>query len=130
MHVLVVEDCALVRRGLRRGFMACGYDVAEAAHGVEALELLGRGRVPDLITVDCDMPMMGGVELIRTLRRDSRFDSARVVMVTAHETQSSAVLAREAGADGYVTKPFWPDAFVPVLPAPESDASPKSRSAD
>ena len=115
MHVLVVANCAPVRRALRRGFVACGHDVSEAAHGLEALELLGRGHVPDLITVDCDVPVMSGIELVRTLRRDPRLESTRIVMVTAHEAQASAMLAREAGADGYVTKPFWPDVFVPAV---------------
>src|SRR5258705_9127147 len=98
MRVLVVDDCGLVRRALRRILARFGCDVSAAANGLQALELVEQGLVPDTITVDVDMPFMGGLDLVRSLRGDARLAQARVIMLTAQQDPSSMKLARDAGA--------------------------------
>jgi CheY-like chemotaxis protein len=120
MRVLIVDDCGLVRRALRRSLARFGCVVSAAANGLQALELVEQGFVPDTITVDIDMPLMSGIVFVRSLRRDARLAHARVIMVTAQQDPSSMKLARDAGADAYVAKPFCLRTLVAALNSRES----------
>jgi len=103
--ILVVDDVPvnlkLVGAVLRRE----GYAVQTAADGEEALEIL-RTSHPDLILADIQMPVIDGFELTRRVKQDERLRDIPVVALTALALQAGAAKAREAGFDGYLTKPI------------------------
>jgi DNA-binding NtrC family response regulator len=80
-----------------------GYEVASAADGYEALQILTSGRIAAVVT-DLKMPRIDGMELLRRIRED--FPEVPVVMITAHGTVATAVEALKKGALDYITKPF------------------------
>jgi CheY-like chemotaxis protein len=103
--ILVVEDDPSLRTMLRAIFESAGYEVAEAGHGQAALDLLHGPRLPDILTTDLMMPVMGGNELIRRLRAEPRTASIPIVVVSANAMAAEGILALE-GADAVISKPF------------------------
>jgi two-component system KDP operon response regulator KdpE len=101
--VLVVDDDPTFRQGLRASLKTSGYDVDTARNGEQALEYI-RQRPVDVVLLDINMPGIGGVEACRRIRAAA--PQAGILMLTARDTQDDKVLALEAGADDYVTKPF------------------------
>jgi len=83
-----------------------GYQVVEAGHGGEALDVLAATDPFDLALVDWNMPHMSGIELVEAVRKDPSLDSMRIVMVTSESDISCMQRALENGADEYVMKPF------------------------
>jgi two-component system KDP operon response regulator KdpE len=101
-RILVVDDEPQLRRALRTTLSALGFIVADAESGEAALEIL-RGSTFDVILLDVNMPGISGLETCRAIR--SRSD-AGIVMLTVRDRAADKIEALDAGADGYVTKPF------------------------
>jgi DNA-binding response OmpR family regulator len=101
--VMIVEDDPATRRLYRFLLSNSGYVVIEAEDGVAALEQLQTKMVEVLIT-DMNMPRMGGIELVRTLRQNN--NNIYVIMVTAFGTPDTEKHAFRAGVNEYLTKPF------------------------
>jgi two-component system, OmpR family, KDP operon response regulator KdpE len=101
-RILVVDDEPQIRRILRETLTAASYEVDDARNGMEALVKLRDFR-PDLILLDINMPEMGGVEVCRTIRRDS---AIAIIMLTVRKSEPDKVAALDAGADDFITKPF------------------------
>ncbi len=115
MQALVVDDSRAVRMMLKRMLTESGFDsVAEAGHGLEALERLGES-IPDVMLVDWNMPEMNGIELLRSVRASEQYRSIPVVMVTTETEASNVVRALAAGASDYVMKPFTKDIIIEKL---------------
>lgn len=100
--ILVVDDKANVRDLLREYLAEQGFNVVTAANGREAL-YTARHELPDAILLDIMMPEMDGYEFLQLYRRER---SVPVIIITAREEESDAVLGLELGADDYVIKPF------------------------
>jgi two-component system KDP operon response regulator KdpE len=101
--ILVVDDDTSTRRALRATLAGMGFTVVEAARGEEALSLV-RVSWFDAVLLDVDMPGMGGVETCRSIRR--AIARLPVLMLTVMSSEDDKVLALDAGADDYITKPF------------------------
>lgn len=114
-QAMVVDDSRATRRILGKMLTELGYDVAEAEHGREALEVLAERPATELALVDWNMPEMNGLEFIKAVREQRVWDVVRLIMVTT-ETEGSQVLkAMYAGADEYVMKPFTGETIVEKL---------------
>jgi two-component system, OmpR family, KDP operon response regulator KdpE len=100
--ILVVDDEPQIRRVLRSTLTFRGYELVEAASGEEALELARKVK-PDLILLDVNLPGMSGIETCKELRR---FTAVPIIMLTVRNAERDKVVALDAGADDYVTKPF------------------------
>ncbi len=103
IRVLVVDDHTLVRDGIR-ALLALAADievVGEAADGREALEKVRR-LAPDVVLMDLAMPIMGGLEATRRIRRE--FPRTKVLAVTQYDDSDYVIPVIEAGARGFVTK--------------------------
>jgi two-component system KDP operon response regulator KdpE len=100
--VLVVDDERQIRRALSLNFRARGYTVTEAGSGEAALSQITDDR-PDIVLLDLGLPGMNGIAVIEALRG---WTSVPIIVLTARDDERSKVLALEAGADDYVTKPF------------------------
>jgi len=118
MRALVVDDSRAMRAILSRILREAGFEVLEAEHGREALELLRKHHVTqpfELALVDWNMPEMGGYELIRAVRAEDAFRDVRLVMVTTENEIEQVAKALEAGADEYAMKPFTKEVILEKL---------------
>ena len=105
---LVVDDSRVVRKVARRILEEIGYEVGEAADGVEALAWC-RGAMPDAILLDWNMPVMNGLEFLQQLRREPQGAHPMVVFCTVENDPDHIGRALEAGAIEYIMKPFDSD---------------------
>ena len=114
LRILIVDDHAIVREGLVRILEGTGrgWQVAEAASGLQALEWLRRNDA-GLAIVDLSMPGLPGLELIRRLK--SEFPRLRVLVLSMHAEEQYALRAFQAGAHGYVTKDRAPAELVDAV---------------
>jgi two-component system KDP operon response regulator KdpE len=102
LRVLVVDDEPPIRKLLRMGLTAQGYQVMEAPNGKTALELIAQS--PDLVILDLGLPDVQGLELLRTIR--ARNEQVPIVVLSSRGDEAAKVAALDLGADDYVTKPF------------------------
>ena len=101
--ILVVDDDRSTRQALHMALSDMGFTVIEAARGEEALSLVRVTRL-DAVLLDMNMPGMGGVEACRSIRR--AVARLPILMLTVADKEDDKVLALDAGADDYITKPF------------------------
>ena len=110
-RILVIEDdvdnLGMMTFMLKR----LGYSVLEAHDGLEGLKL-ARQELPDLILLDLAMPEMDGWTVARLLRNDPATRKIKIVVVSVRSLLEDRQRAREAGADGYITKPMSMSAFA------------------
>jgi two-component system, chemotaxis family, chemotaxis protein CheY len=103
---LVVDDFSTMRRIVRNLLKELGFvNVQEAEDGVDALNKL-RGEQFDFVVSDWNMPNMTGIDLLREIRADANLKHLPVLMVTAEAKKENIIMAAQAGASGYVVKPF------------------------
>ena len=107
LRVLVVDDEPPIRKLLRMGLSAHGYQTVEAPNGKAALDLLG--QKPDLIILDLGLPDAHGHELLKAIRARSEVP---IVVLSRRSDESGKVQALDSGADDYVTKPFGMDELL------------------
>jgi len=101
-RILVVDDEASIRRFLRTGLRAQGYEVIEAETGAAGAEAVA-GEKPDLLILDLGLPDMDGVEVLQKVRRTSLVP---VIVLSVRSDEKVKVAVLDLGADDYVTKPF------------------------
>jgi two-component system, OmpR family, KDP operon response regulator KdpE len=101
-RILVVDDEPQIRRVMRTTLVAQGYEVSDARTGEDAFEQIRSERF-DLILLDMNMPGISGLETCREIRSGSDLP---IIMVTVRGSERDKVQALDAGADGYITKPF------------------------
>lgn len=105
MRILVAEDESVTRRILEATLMGLGYDVVSVGDGARALEILQVERNIQLAVVDWMMPGLDGLEVVRRIRaREGAY--VYIILLTARDRKEDVVIAFDAGADDYVTKPF------------------------
>ena len=114
MQALVIDDSRAMRTILTRTLGGLGFEVAQAADGIEALAQMRRSA-PDVALVDWNMPNMNGIERIVAIRRQRAYDDVKLMMVTTESEMHQMARAMDAGADEYVTKPFTQDVIVGKL---------------
>ena len=108
LRVLVVDDEPPIRKLLRMGLTAQGYQTLEAANAKTALDLLN--QAPDLVILDLGLPDADGHDLLRTIR--ARNESVPIVVLSSRGDEAGKVQALDFGADDYVTKPFGIDELL------------------
>jgi CheY-like chemotaxis protein len=109
--ILVVDDYDDAREMYSEYLQFCGFRVAEARNGNEALERAFAVK-PDLILMDLSLPGMDGWEATRQLKADERTRQIPVVALTGHALAGASEGAKKAGCDSFVTKPCLPDDLV------------------
>jgi CheY-like chemotaxis protein len=105
MTILLADDNAPSRELMREILEACGYDVAEAANGREALDLI-RNSPPNIVLLDLQMPVMDGFAVIHAVRSDERLRLLTVIALTASAMLGDKERAIAAGFDSYIAKPI------------------------
>lgn len=106
MKILVVDDFSTMRRIVRNLLKELGFsNVQEAEDGIDALKKL-RAETFNFVVSDWNMPNMTGIDLLREIRKDPALKHLPVLMVTAEAKRENIIEAAQAGASGYVVKPF------------------------
>ena len=114
MRALVIDDSKSIRSILTKILSGVGFEVDEAANGLEALELIKKEKV-DLALVDWNMPDMDGCEFIQEVRKSKAYKDMRMIMVTTETAITKVAEALEAGADEYIMKPFTREVIIEKL---------------
>jgi len=108
IRTLIVDDSSVMRKIVERALRQAGLDpmvIHEASSGVEGLEVLKTKQV-DLILSDINMPSMDGLEFLRQIRAQQLAPGVPVVMITTESSEEHVKAAIQAGARGYIRKPF------------------------
>jgi len=112
---MVIDDSKAIRTILSRTLAEVGYDVCQAANGLEALSVLEETDGVSLILVDWNMPQMNGLEFVKQIRSDPQYASVLLMMVTTETEIDQMVAALDAGANEYVMKPFTKEILLEKL---------------
>lgn len=112
--ILVVDDSETVRQVLQLTLSKAGFDVVEAEDGVDALNKLSNQPV-DMVVTDLNMPNMDGLELIKKVRAEGEYRFTPIVMLTTESSEEKKKAGREAGASGWIVKPFKPEQLLKVV---------------
>lgn len=113
-RILTIDDSKTMRDMLMLTLADAGFDVLQAIDGQDGLDVLDKERV-DIIITDINMPRMDGYEVIRHLRRNPDHKSTPILVLTTESEIEKKNLAREAGATGWMVKPFDPDRLVATI---------------
>jgi two-component system chemotaxis response regulator CheY len=114
-NAVVVDDSRAIRMILSRTLRELGFEVREAGNGSEALATLNAGSPADLVMADWNMPVMDGLELLRSIRASPTLGRVPVVMVTTEAEMDQMTTALDAGATEYVMKPFTKEILADKL---------------
>jgi two-component system chemotaxis response regulator CheB len=115
VRALVVDDSKPSRSIVARTLAELKFECAEAGNGEEALAALAASVKPDLLTVNWHMPVMDGIELVRRLRREPAYRGLPILMISTEHEPERIALARQAGIDEYLGKPFTAAALARKL---------------
>ncbi len=109
--ILVVDDSEIVRNLHSFIFKSAGYDVVDASNGYEALEKLYQSDF-DLIATDVNMPKMDGIMLIKEIRKEAKYSSIPIIIISTESEARDKQIGFSAGANVYIVKPVKEDALV------------------
>lgn len=112
--ILIVDDSASLRQVAQIALSGAGYEVIEAADGVDALAKLD-GRRIHLVISDLNMPRMDGIELLKKIKAHATYRFTPVIMLTTENSRDRIEEGRAAGAKAWMVKPFQPAALLDAV---------------
>ncbi len=112
--ILTIDDSRMMREMLLMVLQGAGFDVMQAEDGVDGLEALSRAT-PDVIITDINMPRMDGYGVIEGVRQDPRHRATPILVLSTETSPEKKQRAREAGATGWIVKPFQADTLLDVV---------------
>ncbi len=113
--IMTVDDSASVRQMVKFTLQNEGYAVHEAVDGEDALKQIKQLDKIDLLVTDLNMPNMDGIELIREVRKLDRFRFLPILMLTSESQEGKKQEGKQAGASGWIVKPFKPEQLIAVI---------------
>ena len=112
--VLVVDDSATVRQQVATALTQAGFQVVEASDGSQGLNRAKQGGI-DCVISDVNMPIMNGIEMVTLIKQDPILSSTPVVMLTTEGSKELIAKAKQAGASGWIVKPFKAEMLVAAV---------------
>ena len=112
--ILAVDDSASMRQMVRFTLETAGYEVVQAADGVEALDY-AKGSGVDLVLTDVNMPNMDGITLCKELRNLAHYKGVPILMLTTESATDTKTRGKQAGATGWIVKPFNPEQLLATI---------------
>ena len=112
--ILAVDDSASMRQMVAFTLKSAGYNVTLAVDGLDALEQTGKNDF-DLVLTDQNMPSLDGIGLTKTLRANPKFKSTPILILTTESSDQMRQAGRDAGATGWLVKPFDPAKLIEVI---------------
>ena len=113
--VLTVDDSRTMREMLRVALADAGFEVLQAEDGQAGLDLLAGCEAPDVIVTDINMPRLDGFGFIEGVRRDPRHRATPILVLTTEGDAEKKNRGRQAGATGWIVKPFDPQSLVAAV---------------
>ena len=113
-RILTIDDSKTMRDMLRFTLVDAGYEVLQAVDGQDGLDVLRKERV-DVVITDINMPKLDGYGVIRHLRADAGYDDTPILVLSTEGDQKTRDIGRDAGATGWLVKPFDPDQLVEIV---------------
>ncbi len=118
MKLLVVDDSSTMRRIIKNTLSRLGYDnVLEGEDGIQGWNVLNENTDISMLITDWNMPEMNGLELVKKVRADARFNDLPIIMVTTEGGKAEVITALKAGVNNYIVKPFTPQVLKEKLAA-------------
>jgi len=112
--ILTVDDSSTMRQMILFTLKGAAFDVLEAGDGVEALDV-AKGQKLSLIITDVNMPRMDGITLVQRLRALPEFKFTPILVLTTESDATMKQKGKEAGATGWIVKPFSPEKLLDVV---------------
>jgi two-component system chemotaxis response regulator CheY len=113
-RILTIDDSKTIRDMLNLTLSEAGYEVLSAVDGQDGIDMLGKERV-DLVITDINMPKMDGYAVVRHMRSKEEFKNTPVLVLTTESDAEKRNIAREAGATGWMVKPFDPERLIATV---------------
>jgi DNA-binding response OmpR family regulator len=113
-YIIVADDDEIMGEIVLDGLLGAGHDARLVTDGAQALQAVETRR-PDLLILDCNMPGLSGLSVLRAVRTTPDLKGLPVMMLTGRRSPQDANLATLVGADAYVTKPFDPDDLITTI---------------
>ncbi|MDB5433362.1 MAG: response regulator [Caulobacter sp.] len=114
MKILTVDDSRTMRDMLRMALVRAGFNVVEAVDGEDGLAVLGEHGA-DVIITDINMPKLDGFGFIERVREDELYRATPILVLTTESDPAKKDRARQAGATGWIVKPFHPEKLVEAI---------------
>jgi DNA-binding response OmpR family regulator len=111
-HVLIIDDSELVLAMAKDALGDAGFEVATATNGIEANRYIFSRNQPDLIIMDIMMPMLDGNKKAKLLKENEMSRNIPILLLSSKSDEEMSKLSEEAGAEGYILKPFSPSEIV------------------
>ncbi len=116
MKVLIADDSQVMRMIIEKIVKSLGYEAVHAGNGQEVLSLLEKAEGDvDLVLLDWNMPVLNGLEALNRIRKSNLFGDIPVLIVSTESEDDKIQQALEAGASGYISKPFTSEALAAVI---------------
>ena len=112
--ILAVDDSKSMRQMVAMSLKSAGHDVTEAEDGLQALNIAKQSQF-DLVVTDINMPNMNGIELIQHLRSLPNYKFTPILCLTTESSGDMKTKGKEAGATGWIVKPFSPEKLLSVI---------------
>ena len=110
-RIILADDDDLIAELVADAFRSAGHAVGWLKDGKTALDLI-KQRPPDLVILDCNMPGLSGVNVLREMRQSSKLFGIPVIMLTGRQSDTDEEIVRFEGANDYIRKPFEPAVLV------------------
>ena len=110
--ILIVDVSSTVRQQLSIALGQAGFATIEAVNGVDALSKINDNKDVAMVVCDVNMPQMGGIEFLETMKREGKYPTLPILMLTTEGQPALMDQAKKAGAKGWMVKPFKPDLLV------------------
>lgn len=115
MQALVIDDDPAILLMITSILNGLGYQVTTAVDGRQGLQRLTESSPPDVIFVDWNMPVMNGLEFVKSIRSKPQYNNLPIIMVTTELEISQLALTMDAGVSEYIMKPFAPIMIIEKL---------------
>ncbi len=112
--IMTVDDSASVRMMVGFTLKEADFDVVEAVNGIDALEKLEENEI-SMVIADVNMPEMDGIQFVKKMRAHPRYRFTPVIMLTTESHELMKEKGREAGATGWIVKPFKPEQLIKII---------------
>lgn len=109
--IMIVDDSPSLRQVVNIALKGAGYDVIEACDGKDAIGKLD-GKKINLIISDVNMPVMGGIDMVKQIKQMAQYKFTPIIMLTTESDDSKKQAGKEAGVKAWVVKPFKPDQML------------------
>jgi two-component system chemotaxis response regulator CheY len=116
MKVIVADDSRMIRNIIDKTISSIGCEAIHATNGKEVLDLLGsRSDEVELILLDWNMPVLNGIDAVKSMQNNSQYRNIPVLMISTESEEDRIAEVINAGAWGYLSKPFTPEKLITMI---------------